>query len=377
MGLWTPTRREFITTAPLALGAAAIPAAARILPQSRNLRFLVVGDWGRDGTQNQDKVANWMAHHAAAGGCDFIVSTGDNFYTFGVSSVDDTKWKTSYENVYSPELLRVPWFPVAGNHDWGGNIWAQLDRTGRGCWHMPWLFYNICGSRFGRPDVDLFFIDTVVFSGDEGMYGLCGQSIRPADIAGQVEWLMSSLARSRAAVKLVFGHHPIYSVGKHGGSKKLETLDKILTENGVSAYVCGHDHCLYHIRSKQLDYICSGGGSQELLKFTGDPIQGGCVIKGDCANPKNPTWYNFIPGAGFAIFEAGPNDLSFEFVDRFGGRFGKIPIPIRDRFHAERPGVSPIDPAGLKDRAYARAKTVLPCAQFPDPLVKLISPLLD
>lgn len=371
MTLWMPTRRELITTTPAAISVATMPATAQILPRSRNLRFIVVGDWGREGTQNQDKVANWMAYDAMRNGCDFIVSTGDNFYTFGVTSVDDGKWNTSYEDVYSPDLRRLPWFPVAGNHDWGGNVWAQLDRTGRGCWHMPWLFYNICGSRFGRPDVDLFFLDTVVWSGDEGGYKYCGQSIRTVDKVEQTEWFKSSLAQSRAAIKLVFGHYPIYSVGKHGGFKQLDDLDTILIENGVSAYVCGHDHSLYHIRSSKLDYICSGGGSQELPHFTGDHVEGGCVISGQCG--QEPVWYNFTPRAGFAVFEIGANDLSFRFIDRYGKEIHKLPIRIRDRFHPERPGVPITDPAAQSARVHAKARTRLPCSYIPDEIVDFFS----
>ena len=39
-----------------------------------------VGDWGRDGTQNQSAVASLMATVADAVNPDFILSMGDNFY---------------------------------------------------------------------------------------------------------------------------------------------------------------------------------------------------------------------------------------------------------------------------------------------------------
>ena len=39
-----------------------------------------VGDWGRDGTQNQSAVAALMATVADAVHPDFILSMGDNFY---------------------------------------------------------------------------------------------------------------------------------------------------------------------------------------------------------------------------------------------------------------------------------------------------------
>lgn len=39
-----------------------------------------VGDWGRDGTQNQSAVAALMARVADAVKPDFVLSMGDNFY---------------------------------------------------------------------------------------------------------------------------------------------------------------------------------------------------------------------------------------------------------------------------------------------------------
>lgn len=39
-----------------------------------------VGDWGRDGTQNQSAVASLMATVADSVKPDFILSMGDNFY---------------------------------------------------------------------------------------------------------------------------------------------------------------------------------------------------------------------------------------------------------------------------------------------------------
>lgn len=45
-----------------------------------NAGVVQVGDWGRDGTQNQSAVASLMATVADSVKPDFILSMGDNFY---------------------------------------------------------------------------------------------------------------------------------------------------------------------------------------------------------------------------------------------------------------------------------------------------------
>ena len=50
------------------------------------LNFLSVGDWGRNGRENQDLVAAAMGAWAERVGAAFVVSVGDNFYDAGVAS---------------------------------------------------------------------------------------------------------------------------------------------------------------------------------------------------------------------------------------------------------------------------------------------------
>lgn len=49
-------------------------------PQLSKAGVVQVGDWGRDGTQNQSAVASLMATVADSVKPDFILSMGDNFY---------------------------------------------------------------------------------------------------------------------------------------------------------------------------------------------------------------------------------------------------------------------------------------------------------
>ena len=52
---------------------------------------------------------------------EYILALGDNFYRFGVRSIDDPAWEDVFENVYDSDELMCPWYPVTGNHDWGNN----------------------------------------------------------------------------------------------------------------------------------------------------------------------------------------------------------------------------------------------------------------
>lgn len=51
---------------------------------SNPLNILLFGDWGRDGGYQQKPVANAMHNYITQNPTDFIVSTGDNFYEYGV-----------------------------------------------------------------------------------------------------------------------------------------------------------------------------------------------------------------------------------------------------------------------------------------------------
>jgi acid phosphatase len=248
----------------------------------------------------------------------FVASTGDNFYPFGVSSDRDSQWQSSFEAIYTADgLVDPPRFAVLGNHDYGGRIDAQTGRTGHGRWHMPGLWYSVRGAGFGRADVDLYFINTVVWLGKERFpFSWLGSEISSGEQQAQRAWLIAELAASTARYKLVFGHHGIYSIGPHGGEMRMKELDDVLRKYGVTAYVNGHDHCLYHISRDGLHYVCSGGGSKIEARYTGGRVSG-CVLKSYCGAGEDallPRWHCFIPDAGYAAFEISDQGLSFDLV---------------------------------------------------------------
>ena len=84
---------------------------AKRVPDDSSLHFLSVGDWGGlpiwpFTTPGQIAVAETMGKIAAKFRSKFALSVGDHFYFHGVSSVDDPRWRRSFENVYTARSLR-------------------------------------------------------------------------------------------------------------------------------------------------------------------------------------------------------------------------------------------------------------------------------
>ncbi|MBX9796798.1 tartrate-resistant acid phosphatase type 5 family protein [Sphingomonas sp.] len=249
----------------LAAGAVAplVPAQAAGKP----LNFLVVGDWGRDGAEHQRDVAVQMGKTASASRARFVASVGDNFYDDGVDSITDPQWASSFERVYTDPSLQVPWFVTLGNHDYRGNPQAQLDyaRVSKR-WRLPARYYTVPGASLGLPEADFFFIDTspMVNKYRDNVKSRIAQNVAQQDVRHQLAWLDAALSKSRAAWKIVMGHHTIRSGGSgHGDTPEMVAMVKpILERHGVQAYIAGHDHDLQHIVDNGVDYVLCGAGSE-------------------------------------------------------------------------------------------------------------------
>lgn len=239
------------------------------IPESakKDFNFLIVGDWGRNGAFHQQDVSNQMNTYSAAYNARFIISTGDNIYDNGVKGVNDKLWKTSFEDIYSGTALQKDWFVTLGNHDYRGLAQAEVDYTKVSKrWKLPARYYAITRSVSGKDSALFVFIDTSPFvhkyHEESGQYG----DIDAQDTTAQLKWIDSTLRKSNARWKMVFGHHPVYSAGtKHGGTPELlNSLNPILEKNKVEFFFCGHDHDLQHLKpaASAVDYIVSGAGSE-------------------------------------------------------------------------------------------------------------------
>lgn len=207
------------------------------------LGLVLVGDTGT-GTKDQYEVANGIETYCKVSKCDYVLMLGDNFYPSGVKSQYDTQFKRKFEDVY--KNINIPFYVVLGNHDARGSWEAQVHYKSER-WKMPSRYYS---KRFG--DVEVFGIDT---NWKPFRSMLTGKRQR--------KWLESSLARSDAKYKIVFGHHPVYSYGSHGNDSRMKKyLRPLLKKYKVAFYVSGHDHDKQLIEKNGLRYIVSGAGAK-------------------------------------------------------------------------------------------------------------------
>ncbi|KAJ0235395.1 Purple acid phosphatase 4 [Hirschfeldia incana] len=275
-----------------------------------SISFLVIGDWGRRGLFNQTEVALQMGRIGEKMDIDFVVSTGDNIYDNGMKSIDDPAFQISFTNIYKSSSLQKPWYLVLGNHDYRGDVEAQLSPALKSI-DNRW----ICMRSFivDAEIAELFFVDTNPFVDDyfinsEGHnYDWRGVLPRESYLQTLLMDLETSLRESTAKWKIVVGHHAIKSASIHGNTKELESLLlPILEANNVDLYVNGHDHCLQHITTSQspIQFLTSGGGSKAwrgYYKWT---------------TPEDMKF--FYDGQGFMSINITRTEMNIVFYDVFG-----------------------------------------------------------
>lgn len=297
------TRRQTL----LAASAALLPAAAPLPATARapDLDFLVVGDWGRYGAEKQREVGVQMGATAAATDSRFVISVGDNFYEDGVTGLDDPQWRDSFEAIYAAPSLQVPWYVILGNHDYRGNVQAQLDYGQRSArWKMPGRTFIRSETLPDGTSADFFCIDTSPFL---EMYRGTKVRIDGQDTEAQLAWLDAALGASRAAWKIVVGHHPVRTVlRQHRDTPELVArLQPLLARHRVPVYLNGHDHNLQLRRDAGIAYITSGAGSQtNKVKAAGDgefaSDQHGFMA---ASLSRDALRYQFISETGAVLFE--------------------------------------------------------------------------
>jgi len=237
-----------------------------------SLNFLVLGDWGRNGEYFQKDVALQMSKAAATIDSQFVITVGDNFYPTGVQSTQDPQWKASFEDIYFSFHLQTPWYVALGNHDYYGNIQAQIDysKISRR-WYLPSNYYKKTVELNDGSKVLLVFIDTNPFINSYYSKGKeMAEKVKQQDTIAQKKWLINTLQEADTSIKwkIVIGHHPMYSGGKRKDSQDTKDIEAtfapIFDQYKVDAYLCGHEHDLQVIKPKErfTTQFLSGAGSE-------------------------------------------------------------------------------------------------------------------
>nr|XP_025886223.1 purple acid phosphatase 8-like [Solanum lycopersicum] len=201
------------------ISCAEFPYFNQSLKDDGSLSFLVIGDWGRKGLYNQSELAIQMGEIGEKLKIDFVISSGDNFYEDGLNGVNDPTFQHSFTNIYKAPSLQKTWYNVLGNHDYRGDVEAQLSPILREK-DKKWFclrFYVL-----HAEIVDFFFIDTTPFVNDyftnpkEHTYDWRGVLPKDKYLNDQLKDLDLALSKSTAKWKIVIGHHTIKSAGHHG-----------------------------------------------------------------------------------------------------------------------------------------------------------------
>ena len=258
----------------VAIAAAAVSVAAAAdssqdSSQDRSqgsLNFLVMADWGGQPkapftTAAELSTAAGMGRMAATLNASFALGVGDNFYSSGIKTdASDPRFKNTFENVFTHPRLQSPFVfhMIAGNHDHGGNVTAQIAYTNRSArWNYPDSWFNVVEDLGGGKTLEIVMIDTVILAGNSDVRDENGELVLelrgselpgPADTgraASQLAWLEATLAASQATFLVVAGHFPVWSICEHGPtSQMIKEVKPLLERYHVTAFIAGHDHCI-------------------------------------------------------------------------------------------------------------------------------------
>ena len=270
------------------------------------VNFIVMGDWGRNGEDHQKLVAEQMGKVASAASVDFIVATGDNFYPRGVASEFDPLWRYSFEDIYTDFSLQWDWYPVLGNHDYGGNPDAQVaySKISRR-WQMPARYYSKLINVGDGAQILLAFVDTCPLI--KGYYKGEGHHVHDQDRKDKKKWLEETLRNAPPTVKwkLVVGHHPMYTGGSrtenHDTRSIRQSLQPLFEKYKVDAYLAGHEHSLQHHLTKFGTHHFVSGAASEVTPVRMLPIS------------------KFVASQyGFMLFSVQPDQMLIQVIDYSG-----------------------------------------------------------
>ena len=204
---------------------------------SLQLRFVVVGDVGR-GNRGQYLVADAIYRHWRNHAFPLVLLTGDNIYEEGEIEKIEAVFERPYQALHKQ---KVQFYGCLGNHD---------IKTNQGVEQIQYPGFNMRGRyyTFTRGPVQFFALDTNLGEHWDR----------------QLAWLEETLAKTLTPWKVVYGHHPIYSSGRHGSqSYMIESLTGLFARYEVQLYCCGHDH--HYERTQALNgttYLICGAGSR-------------------------------------------------------------------------------------------------------------------
>ncbi len=199
---------------------------------TRPIKILAFGDSGGGGP-DQYALRDVMLDFPY----EMIIHTGDVAYDNGTIQ----EFEDNVFGVYSQLFQNLPFFPAAGNHEYGTMQGAPF----RDVFALPgdggeqWYSYDWGRIHFAALDTE-------------------------ADYATQAAWLDEDLAASPLPWKIVYMHRPPFSSGNHGSDMSLRRiLAPIFEKHDVQLVLSGHDHDYERTKPQGgVAYVVTGGGGR-------------------------------------------------------------------------------------------------------------------
>ena len=243
--------------------------------QAGSFKFAVLGGSGT-GEPAQYELADQMAALRERFKYDVVLLLGDNI--FGNERPQDyiKKFETPYKRLLD---AGVAFHAVLGNEDSREQrYYKHFNMNGQ----LNYAFEP-------RPDVQFLALESTYFSKE------------------QVDWLAAQLEQSKAAWKIVYLHHPLYSSGRrHGSHESLRAgLEPLLVKHKVSVVFSAHDN-VYERTKPQSDITHFVVGS------------GGKVRKGDIDPNSGLTASGFDTDLAFVAAEIAGDQMHFTAISRTG-----------------------------------------------------------
>ena len=342
------------------------------------------------GGQNQQIAALALDQACKGAGCQFIISTGDNFYECGLDN--PARWQSDWYQVYrnssrTPAIAPLRWYNVIGNHDIIDNsTQIQIDyQKADPAWVAGRTFNWEVQTQDSSVRVRFTGINTnpLVTKYQRANYKYNTSEWRayasPQNMTDQFSFLNKSLSTSRATFDVVVGHHPIvgttscngyngtkYNVEDNGacdlgrpdasGAPGWQKLLEIIRAYQPAAYFNGHDHALglakdpAQVGSTGTLMVTSGAGSapdslcltaiyRKYLVWSGAQVLNKVNISSFCPwvarTPLGPN-YNLttasestpIGDLGFNIVTVTARAMQIDFYSALGG----VPVKVYSTF---------------------------------------------
>ncbi len=234
--------------------------------KSESVRFAVLGDTrGSDETAVNENIFSKIVEQVLQFDppVKFVIVLGDlvsGHDEAGTMDEQFAEWKQIAADWYSSDtLIGAKVYLVPGNHDQG--IFKQLS------WIRAFNYLPDNG-----PTDEKYF--TYSFDFGPVHCSVINTSSPFNSHHLNYDWLADDLSGTDKPIKLVFGHEPAYPAGPHAGSSldkdpaARDKFWKLLADEGVQAYFCGHEHLYDHWIKDNVHQIISGGaGAPGPLSF--------------------------------------------------------------------------------------------------------------